>query len=158
MLSEKAYLKKGAKNIFTTCKKYEEALREAIELWDIKIPGAYSLGEIQNPVRDNYAVIGLTECGEGEGLLSQTLCRRISRKIRIRSYTSENKGGNEAIEVLSRICKKLKALFPDEIGNMKLLSCEYITEPYAYCAEGELELFGCYGDKDALGEIFEEEI
>ena len=145
-------------SIFVDCKKYEEALKEDSELWDIKILGAFSQHTVQNPVRDNYAVLGFCECDDEEGLLSEMLCRSIKRKIHIKAYTCENNDGGKAIEILSRICKKLKNAFPNEIGDMKLLSCEYITKPYSYCAEAEIELCGCYGDKDALAEIFKEEI
>lgn len=145
-------------NIFVDCKKYEEALREDSELWNIKILGAFSQNKIQNPVRDNYAVLGFSECDDEDGLLSKELCRGIKRKIHIKAYTCENGDGGEAIEILSRICKKLKCLFPNEIGDMRFLACEYTTKPYAYCAEAEIELCGCYGGNDALADVFKEEI
>lgn len=144
--------------IFVDCKRYEEALREDSELWDIKILGAFSQNAIQNPVRDNYIIIGFSECEDEDGLLSSELCRRIKRKIHIKAYTCENESGDKCIEVLSRICKKLKNAFPDEIRDMKLLSCEYITKPYAYCAEAEIGICDCFGKSDALAEIFKEEI
>ena len=128
------------RGIFVDCKKYENALKEDTELWNIKILGAFSQNKIQNPVRDNYAVIGFSECDD------------------IKAYSCENGDSGEVIEVLSRICKKLKSLFPDEIGDMRLLACEYSTKPYAYCAEAEIDICGCYGGKDALAEVFKEEI
>lgn len=83
---------------------------------------------------------------------------RYKRKIHIKAYSCENGDSGEAIEVLSRICKKLKNLFPDEIGDIRFLACEYTTKPYAYCAEAEIDICGCYGGKDALAEVFKEEI
>ncbi len=146
------------RGIFVDCKKYENALKEDTEFWNIKILGAFSQNEIQNPVRDNYAVIGFSECDDEDGLLSEKLCRGIKRKIHIKAYSCENGDSGEVIEVLSRICKKLKSIFPDEIGDMRLLACEYTTKPYAYCAEAEIDICGCYGGKDALAEVFKEEI
>ncbi len=145
-------------NIFVDCKKYEEALREDSELWDIKILGAFSQDKVQNPVRDNYVVLGFSECDDEDGLISESLCRKIKRKILVKAYTCENDSGERCIEILSRICKKLKNSFPNEIGSMRLLACEYITKPYAYCAEAEIDLCGCFGKSDALTEIFKEEI
>ena len=100
------------RGIFVDCKKYENALKEDTELWNIKILGAFSQNKIQNPVRDNYAVIGFSECDDEDGLLSEKLCRGIKRKIHIKAYSCENGDSGEVIEVLSRICKKLKSLFP----------------------------------------------
>lgn len=145
-------------DIFVDCKKYEEALKEDSELWDIKILGAFSQNKIQNPVRDNYAVIGFSKCDEKDGLLSKEFCCNISRKIHIKAYTCENGDGGEAIEILSRICKKLKGIFPNEIGDMRFLACEYTTKPYGYCAEAEIDLCESFGSNDALAEIFKEEI
>lgn len=144
--------------IFVDCKRYEQALKEDSELWDIKILGAFSQNAIQNPVRDSYVVIGFSDCQDQNGLLSAELCRKIRRKIHIKAYICENESGEKCIEVLSRICKKLKSAFSDEIGDMRLLSCEYITKPYAYCAEAELDIRDCFGGENALTEVFKEEI
>ena len=51
----------GVRGIFVDCKKYENALKEDTELWNINILGSFSQNEIQNHVRDNYAVIGFSE-------------------------------------------------------------------------------------------------
>lgn len=148
----------GVCGIFINCKKYEETLKEDSELWDIKILGAFSQNKVQNPVRDNYIVIGFSECEDDDGLLSSELCRMIKRKIHIKAYTCENDGGDKCLEVLSRICKKLKVAFPNEISDMRLLSCEYITKPYAYCAEAEIDICDCFGGKNSLAEVFKEEL
>lgn len=146
----------GGDFIFIDCKRYEEVLREDPELRNIKIIGAYSHGSVQNPVRESYVVIGLSECSVSDGLLSPDCSRRLERKIRLKAYTPEKGAGESCLEILGRICKKLREHFPNEIGALKILKCKYTTAPYAYCAEADLEIHDSYGDDNVLSEVFKE--
>lgn len=142
--------------MFIDCKKYEEALREDPELWNIKVIGANSRERVQNPVNGNLVIIGLSECAAERGLLSPKCSHKLMRRLCIRTYTAEKDSGERCLEVLGIICKKLKGLFPNEIGNIKISKCEYVTAPYAYCAEAELDICDSYGDEGVLAESFKE--
>lgn len=149
---------KGAAKIFIDCKRYWEVLNEDTELWDIKIIGAYSNEKLQNPVRENYVTIGFSECSVSVGLLSPDCSRRLERKICLKAYTPEKGGSEGCLEILGRICKKLREHFPNEMGDLRILKCEYSIAPYSYCAEAEMEIHDSYGDNDILAEAFKEEL
>lgn len=144
--------------IFIDCKRYEEALKEDPELWNIKIISMYSHEKIQNPVRSNYAAIGFSECSVSNGLLSSECSRKLIRKLKLKAFTPEKKANDYCLEILGRMCKKLREHFPDEIGDVEILRCEYITSPYSYCAEAEVEIRASYGDDGLLAEVFKEEL
>ncbi len=146
------------RDIFIDCKKYENVLREDSELRDIKIISSFSSEKVQSPVRESCITIGLSDCSVSAGLLSPECSRKLERKIRLKAYAPEKDSGEGCLEVLSRICKKLREHFPNEVGSLRILGCGYMTAPYAYCAEAEFEICDSYGDDDILSEAFKEEL